>query len=88
MEVPASAGTVKFPYLEDIFEFSSVLRVTFLKTCMPDGPRYALCGHTVVMIQYGVVLHRRISRGVALPKSKYKPLQEIKCEWIVLSTYT
>lgn len=51
MEVPALAGTAKFLYLEDIYEFSSVLRIMFLKTCMSDGPRYALRGHTIVMVQ-------------------------------------
>lgn len=54
MEVPVSAGAAKFPYLEDIFQFSSMLRVTFLKTPMSDEPRYALCGHTVVMITHSV----------------------------------
>lgn len=52
MEAPAQAGTSKFPYLEDIFEFSGVLCVMFLKTPMSDGPRYASRGHTVVMVQY------------------------------------
>lgn len=62
MEVPASAGTAKFPYLEDIFEFPSVLCVMFLKTRMSDGPRYALCGHTVVMVQYLSVQSFHISK--------------------------
>lgn len=32
------------------FQFSSMLRVTFLKTPMSDELRYALRGHMVVMI--------------------------------------
>lgn len=37
MEVPASAGTAKSPYLEVFFRVLSLLRVMFLKTHMSEG---------------------------------------------------
>lgn len=37
MEVPASAGTVKSPYLEVFFRVLSLLCVMFLKTHMSEG---------------------------------------------------
>lgn len=71
MEVPASAGTAKSPYLEVFFRVLSLLRVMFLKTHMSEGARYALRSHTVVMIQYSEVQDAsKQNRGQVKPKLK------------------